>query len=1659
MGALDNLLKESKNQTQPTKTSALDNLLTQTKEQPKEQPKSNLDKLVFSVKTLPDFLGGGAYNSVPGEPNKVVNTGHSNYAEVQSEKGKQRDDIVPVGLGGSNASSKNIRLEDLTGGETFTDPLEKQVINDYKSGKISLPEARLKILTAKQRQTDKLDTSVAGNIIPAVKDTAVNAAKSFTGFIKGLISKKPATKPMEFKVGEGLSNTTTVNPGPRISTLDAIKRGEDINVVPVNQPTEIAPKTVAKQTINKSTEIAQKEQAAGYYDNKDAKILTDVALSFPKKVIQAQQFISNAMQPTAEDIAYSQTHGGLTKGGQLLVKNSLSKSGYTYVDPLMGSLEMENVGKNILNQVSENIAKSKNITNITRNLQKIFKGDETFVDRLAEHFVNVEKPEEIKNALNTFQDALSKKPNAAEDFIKEYDKLKKSPKFMPITDSAKEIKVGKFSDEIKQVVDSNTNDVVLTRKSLKHIANKPDAFPEDVVKQIPEIIKNPTEIRKSLTAETGERYLFVKRNGRSLASAVEVDFGKNKNTVVTVFKTDDNYLKDFKPLWKTGASKEAVLPSASARAALAGSGPEFSALKEAQNLKVSDNIKIPKETPKVKTPAEMADLAKRDEELTARETKLMSDKTFEYNDGELENQYQAFKKTVRRVYGSYNNFLGTVEDLGTFKTAAAKKGISGLSIDNLVYSQEQNGDEVLQMFKDRLARKVANKGQKTALNIERTAINKEVRDQERIKATMQKRGLQESYKKMRSAQEAKGISDQQLKRVREKYGATEWKNTSKAQIEDMTKELSKIDEGDSYLTKEQSQILMERDKKLSPNQAIMTEKEAYRKYGFVVPPTTRGGMHAPVLNIEFWKDKTPFSLFRETMERNLENVAGKEAEKVKDFLTRPIKENETMRIQWLDEVRKEVSGVLKKLNIKPRSSDDALVQMYGEGRLVQEEIFNETAKIMRKKFGVFNSRKYQPIIEALLQNQEASKELEKLPLNVQRKINEAVKLIGDKHAELLALGEEGILKQKSPKNWENVIKAVDYFRKKYDSLLEDINTTMAGFDYKPVPKRNDYFRHFRDVKDWDILGVEELRNYLKEDSLPTSIAGETEFFRPGRPFSTVWLKREGNKTSFSAAAGMDNYLNASSRTIFHTDSLQRARALEKYIKETDDMLKINLQNFKTNLSTYANGVSGKKGIVDRAIERNVIGRKAYSIFNWIKQQTSKNMIAANVSSAIMNFIPFTQSLATSGKGNTLRALNKTILSPFKKDFGVIDGVASKFLRRRFAQEDQLAPTVINKISKKAGWLFDMIDKFTAHTVVTAKYYDNIKAGMSQIEAMANADEYAGKLLADRTIGSLPNMMNEKTMGIVTQFQVEINNMYSFIKKDIPRMYQEDAKKVASALIQFSVYSWLANNVYEQLTGRRPTIDPIDYLETIFGVRKEDEDTNFAMRLAKASGNAAANMPFIGGFTGGRFPMGAGIPSLKPLAGDISDYTGGKWKNEALKPITYVFAPLAGGQIKKTAEGLSAYYKGEVRSKTGKTKLFNIDQNAINFWRSALFGKWSSPQAKNYFNNQTEADQQTNKVKPVYDQIQNLIKQNKKDEAQGVLDNLSEEDYKTYKKIKASEKTKSTVQAEMGMVDFVKKIKSLVEQGKKDEATSLINNLSDEEYRIYKLTKKKEGFNY
>ncbi len=626
--------------------------------------------------------------------------------------------------------------------------------------------------------------------------------------------------------------------------------------------------------------------------------------------------------------------------------------------------------------------------------------------------------------------------------------------------------------------------------------------------------------------------------------------------------------------------------------------------------------------------------------------------------------------------------------------------------------------------------------------------------------------------------------------------------------------------------------------------------------GGVVPPVVRGNIKAPEMDMTKLKDIAALRLGRDTMERNLEKVAGPYADELKDFLIEPVRKNEVDRVKFMNETRAEVRAKVKEWGIKRRSRDSSLVQLLGEGKVTLDEV------------------------------------------------------------------------KKQSKNWKNIESASDYFRKMYDHMLDKLNEERGKFWYAPIPKHAEYFRHFNDINEWT-----KQFGFLRNDSnLPTSIAGMSSTFKPGKPFSTTELQRTGNLTSYDAIGGMDNYLESISKQMYHIDSTQRGRALEKYIRSVAKQNpRTVLPNFVQNVQEWSNLVSGKAAMIDRSIE-STVGRPIMKAMKTISNLVGKNIVVGNVSVAMTHLVSLPLNLATVDKVPFTRGLLGTLVSPLKAEpITHVDGVESSFLTRRFP-EKYILPTNFQKAEETLAWVFKVTDMFKSKLTVSSKYYEGLSKGKTKTEAMAEADKYAGRIIGDYSTGNRPNLMSAHVTALLAQFQLGVNDSMSVLVHDIPQWEQKNKWKITSRLVAFAIFSYLFNIIYKKIRGAGKGIDPIDAALTIAGMNDEGAGQDFISRLSMAGKDVAGELPFSS-LAAGTFPLKTAI--FDPL---YNMATNNDRLGAAESLASNVISPIGGGaQAKKTIEGIQAVNAGETNTGSGQRKTA-VEQTPLNYVKGAIFGK-------------------------------------------------------------------------------------------------------------------------
>lgn len=738
-----------------------------------------------------------------------------------------------------------------------------------------------------------------------------------------------------------------------------------------------------------------------------------------------------------------------------------------------------------------------------------------------------------------------------------------------------------------------------------------------------------------------------------------------------------------------------------------------------------------------------------------------------------------------------------------------------------------------------------------------------------------------------------------------------------------------------------------------------------------------------------WVDKVMGIQYqRETMERNIRDIARKgkvSDEKANAFINKyfwPVHENESKRKNYLVEQQNRIRelGLDRQVRKGNLVSESYAVQWLGEAEF-NRDYLKQHPRVERRGGMTFDEWNA------------AIQEFEKQNPN-------------------LDLGK--------------VRAAVKVFHEVYDKLFQDMNRVRIENGYEPVNYLQGYFPHFQENEE----GGSILQKFARAagiegdvSPLPATINGLTANFKPGIRYMANIQNRLGYATAYDALQGFDRYIEVATDVIFHTADIQRLRALatqiryrasDEGLKQRIDAIMMNpflnpdeaneqvtnltkegrygLSNFVDELDEYTNLLAGKKSRLDRGMER-FFNRKVYNVLKKFYSRVGANMVAANVGSALTNFIPITQAWSQVSTTDVLRGMWDTL-----KNYKTADGLdaASAFINNRSGY-GRLAMSTMDKVSASAGWLMEAIDTFTTGSVVRARYYQNLRRGMSEMSAMQEADQFASGVMADRSKGSTPTLYSARNplVKLFTQFQLEVNNELSWIFKD---MAQEERKKgvaaLAKAMFKFLIGAWIYNEFYESIVGRRAALDPLDIINDTVGdftgyqlpntvqaavsgkwdFTKEKPGTYQAIK--NLEGNIISEFPGTQALTilgvdealgldidSGRIAVASAIPNLgnieKALLAKNEDMAPAKKAqtigNELLKPGLYLATPFGGGQIRKAYQGATAAARGGSYTVDNEGRDIlqypvyngNAADRAKSWAQALLFGKTATEEAQSW----------------------------------------------------------------------------------------------------------------
>ncbi len=451
--------------------------------------------------------------------------------------------------------------------------------------------------------------------------------------------------------------------------------------------------------------------------------------------------------------------------------------------------------------------------------------------------------------------------------------------------------------------------------------------------------------------------------------------------------------------------------------------------------------------------------------------------------------------------------------------------------------------------------------------------------------------------------------------------------------------------------------------------------------------------------------------------------------------------------------------------------------------------------------------------------------------------------------------------------------AVKQYRQLFDDYYNAIADFLVSHGDEPIGKIDYYAPHLSTADKVNLLNqaFEALGFNASATRLPAEIAGRTEDFRPNKRWTPFFQSREGTQTEYDIVHGFESYVTYLSDVLFHTDDIQKIRALENYtrlggkndfknslaeaielsrsgqrdekldflreLKRVDDFAEpttaeINKQldqyiaelfaSEKNNtrysdlavwLKNYGDVLAGKQFGGDRGAEHRG-GRGILKLGTQLTQAFARANVAGNVSSAVNQIAQLPTILGERSKRSIAQATAEFAtgkLRQFQMDSDFITGKRGvDYISNTFAD------SFMSGMFKPA----EFVDTTMSTIAARAAYLDAIRDGKTHEEAMRAADAYARSIMGDRTKGAKPLMFHSKTpvMQMVNMFQIEALNSWEHVSQDLPRQFRQiaaesgkakAARVLSSVILKTVLAAFVVNRVTEELYGGTPA--PFDII--------------------------------------------------------------------------------------------------------------------------------------------------------------------------------------------------------------------------------------------------------
>ena len=703
------------------------------------------------------------------------------------------------------------------------------------------------------------------------------------------------------------------------------------------------------------------------------------------------------------------------------------------------------------------------------------------------------------------------------------------------------------------------------------------------------------------------------------------------------------------------------------------------------------------------------------------------------------------------------------------------------------------------------------------------------------------------------------------------------------------------------------------------------------------------------------------------------------------ILREPLERAKLQMVNKAREIRDVIENkIIKELKIKPKTRENELVFEYGE-KVMQEKTFRELYKNTEtlKRF-----------------DDEVAKQIRHHKHHYK---NTATKddISQIKHDLLTKHGFSDAELAKVTGRPQDIKKAAKILKDEYDKFYNVLDKIYkAKYPNNPnkwVYKRENYMRHFTEHEN-PLRGLNFLDSLdaTAKNKINPFLEGLSHETKPNMGWSSITQERGGSfRYKRDAIGAFENYAGQALKSTYIDPHITRYYAIADVLSEMTQKSK-HLNDYIKAIRNQGAELAGKTSWMDRAVNE-LIGREKAHIFNQITLTIRASLLGANPGIYVTQASHIAPAIAR-------------IKNPARIAKGYADSI--KYASGQYADDPILKSAFMQErynlrhfsdFYNKTNWgklrdatliPIEKFDGFFARPIWYSIYDEALEKGVK--EPIKYADKVTRAIVAGRGIGERPEVLKSHIAGNLLPFMVEVNNLY--------QLHKSFWKGSKASFATFAVSSYLYNEFVTQPTrGDRLLADPINLGLDITDIVGDETVDN---KAARAAGLALGELlyatpitspvsaampnqwkPYLGGRIGGRVDA-RGILALDIAVSGLSKGidTGKNYGVPAgvtvgATDLALSFLP-GGGQVRKTTEGARAIKQGYSMTGTSlgeefaafqglesKDKIrFPVSDDKLNKFRTLVFGQYSTPEAREYFENKLTplTEKQTRQVKDATD---------------------------------------------------------------------------------------------